>query len=574
MKLFQQLLVAPAALGLLSPIAVSAAELNLDGVNRYASEEEQVTSINQFSDVKPTDWAYQALSNLVERYGCVAGYPDGTYRGGQAMTRYEAAALLNACLDRISEVTDELKRLMAEFEKELAVIRGRVDGLEAKVGELEATQFSTTTKLRGNAVFVIGGNSFGGSNNFTGNPFQPQTQRALQGAVTFNYDVRLAFDTSFTGKDLLRTELRAGNFQNSGFGAGTTVLNLLYDAWQEPNTPNMVAINRLFYQFPIGSGFVATVGARVRQDDMLAIWPTAYSTDPILAFFVHNGTNGTYSVNLGPGVGLWWKKNGFSISGQYISANGANGSPNQNLFNTGPGSGPGGGGPKGAACGGIANGCSQSTGTVQLAYAGQGWAISGAYTYSQNQAAYAGTSPNMGTFFAISPFLVGLGGPANGASLKTNNFSINGFWQPKSSSWIPSISAGWGISSYSSDSWENPNFGLLSANGLVSQSWFTGLRWTDVFIKGNELGVAVGQAPFITSFGGNNGFKAALGNTPNDQNFISELWYKFQVTNNISVTPAVFYINNPAGQVQRVGANGATTGLNNFGALVKTTFKF
>jgi hypothetical protein len=169
---------------------------------------------------------------------------------------------------------------------------------------------------------------------------------------------------------------------------------------------------------------------------------------------------------------------------------------------------------------------------------------------------------------------VGFGGPANGASLKTSNFSVNGFWQPKSSSWIPSISAGWGISSYSSDSWENPNFGLLSANGLVSQSWFTGLRWTDVFIKGNELGVAVGQAPFITSFGGNNGFKAALGNTPNDQNFISELWYKFQVTNNISVTPAVFYINNPAGQVQRVGANGATTGLNNFGALVKTTFKF
>ena len=571
MKLFQQLLVAPAALGLLAPVAVQAAELNIDGVNKY-SVEEQVTSINQFSDVKPTDWAYQALSNLIERYGCVAGYPNGTFKGGQAMTRYEAAALLNACLDRITEVTDELKRLMAEFEKELAVLRGRVDGLEAKVGELEATQFSTTTKLRGNAVFVIGGNSFGGSNNFIGNfPLLPPGQtypnalRNSEGAVTFNYDVRLAFDTSFTGKDLLRTELRAGNFQDSGFGAFKgTVLNLLYDAWQQPATPNTVAINRLFYQFPIGSNFVATVGARVRQDDMLAIWPTAYSTDPILAFFVHNGTNGTYSVNLGPGVGLWWKKNGFSISGQYISANGANGSPNQNLYN--------GGLP--AGCGGIANSCSQSTGTVQLAYAGKGWAISGAYTYSQNQAPFAGTSPNMGTFFAISPFLVGLGGPANGASLKTSNFSVNGFWQPKSSSWIPSISAGWGISSYSSDSWNSPGFGLLSANGLVSQSWFTGLRWTDVFIKGNELGAAIGQAPYITSFGGNNGFKAALGNTPNDQNLVSELWYKFQVTNNISVTPAVFYITNPAGQVQRVGANGATTGLNNFGALLKTTFKF
>jgi len=123
MKLFQRLLVAPAAIGMITPLATHAAELNLSGVNQYASSE-QVTSINQFSDVNPSDWAYQALSNLIERYGCVAGYPDGTYRGQRAMTRYEAAALLNACLDRITEITDELKKLMKEFEKELAVIRG------------------------------------------------------------------------------------------------------------------------------------------------------------------------------------------------------------------------------------------------------------------------------------------------------------------------------------------------------------------------------------------------------------------------------------------------------------------
>ena len=87
MKLFQQLLVAPAALGLLAPMAVSAAELNLADLNQYAgSSQDQVTSVTQFSDVKPTDWAYQALSNLVERYGCVAGYPNGTFKGGQAMT--------------------------------------------------------------------------------------------------------------------------------------------------------------------------------------------------------------------------------------------------------------------------------------------------------------------------------------------------------------------------------------------------------------------------------------------------------------------------------------------------------
>ena len=110
MTFVQQLLLAPAALGLLAPLAVvnspaaNAAELNINGVSDYAATAsgnslEQVTSVIQFADVYPTDWAYQALANLVESYGCVAGYPNGTFRGNRAMTRFEAAALLNACLD-------------------------------------------------------------------------------------------------------------------------------------------------------------------------------------------------------------------------------------------------------------------------------------------------------------------------------------------------------------------------------------------------------------------------------------------------------------------------------------------
>ena len=53
-------------------------------------------------------------------------------------------------------MTDELRRLLKEFETELAILKGRVDGLEARVGELEATQFSTTTKLKGKADFFTG----------------------------------------------------------------------------------------------------------------------------------------------------------------------------------------------------------------------------------------------------------------------------------------------------------------------------------------------------------------------------------------------------------------------------------
>ena len=132
----------------------NAAELNINGVSDYAASADQVTSVTQFSDVYPTDWAYQALANLVETYGCVA-CSNGTFRGNWAMTRYEAAALLNACLDRITEVTDELRRLLKEFETELAILKGRVDGLEARVGEPEATQFSPH-QLKAKTVWVAG----------------------------------------------------------------------------------------------------------------------------------------------------------------------------------------------------------------------------------------------------------------------------------------------------------------------------------------------------------------------------------------------------------------------------------
>ena len=93
MKL-KQLMLAPVALGMVAPVAANAADLNMAAVNQYTSTE-QVSSVSQLSDVRPTDWAYQALSNLVERYGCVAGYENGTYLGGRTMTRFEAAALLN-----------------------------------------------------------------------------------------------------------------------------------------------------------------------------------------------------------------------------------------------------------------------------------------------------------------------------------------------------------------------------------------------------------------------------------------------------------------------------------------------
>jgi len=512
----------------------NAADLNLAAVNAYARAD-QVTSISQFSDVKPNDWAYQALSNLVERYGCVAGYPSGNFKGGRSLSRYEAAALLNACLDRVSETTDEIKRLVNEFQQELAVLRGRVDGIEARVGELLATRFSTTTKLSGLATFVVGSNVFSGSavnsgantvsrrtNELTG---QPRSPVSLPNGTTFNYDLQLTLDTSFNGKDLLRTNLRAGNFGRSVFGGEphSLALSTLEVAFEEDAGPDVVAIDKLFYQWPIGGGFTATLGARVGQEDMLALWPSAYPSDTILNVFTVNGAPAAYIKNLGAGAGIWWQQNSFSISANYVAANADSGDTN---------------------AGGIGTASSGASGSVQLAYGNERIGLAAIYTYVQPETVFVpGTTPF--THSAIDH---------NGNS-RTNAFGLSGYLQPSSSGWLPSLSLGWG---YNTTNYVAPQpAGSLS----TSQSWMAGLQWTDMLVKGNDFGMAVGQPVFATALTGSR--------TPEDGGLVWEWWYKLQVTDNITITPALIYISRPLGQATPIGET-----FSQFGGLVKTSFKF
>ena len=522
MKLFKQLLVAPAALGLLAPVAAHAADLNINGVSKYAADE-QVTSISQFADVKPTDWAYQALSNLIERYGCVAGYPNGTFKGGQAMTRFEAAALLNACLDRVTETTDELKKLMTEFQKELAILKGRVDGLDARVGVLEANQFSTTTKLKGIATMTIGGtsNGFTGVSGLTLPGGIPVA--SVEDHIAFNYDVKLNLDTSFTGKDLLRTTLRANNFQNSTFGqAGSAALEVA----SSPNNTatDGVGISRLFYQFPLGANWTATVGGKVRQDDMLAMWPSAYGADTILDRMTYAGAPGAYSLNLGAGAGLSYKKNGFSISANYISnqmTSGNSGAVFEPTFGAGQLTNESGVG-------------SASTITGQVGYAASNWGAAVAYTYANRAASIATLDPQ-----------------ASYLAAGANSVGFSAYWQPKQTGIIPSISAGVGTSYYDGN-----------LNGNSHSTWQVALQWNDAFLKGNALGMAYGANAVGGTYGPDvNGFNTA-GYTPS---YAYELFYKFQVTDNISVTPAFFWINGNGNNINTA---------DNTGGLIKTTFKF
>ena len=229
---------------------------------------DQVTSVSQLSDVQPTDWAFQALQSLVERYGCIAGYPDGTYKGNRAMTRYEFAAGLNACLERVNEliaastanlVSREdlavLQRLQEEFAAELAALRGRVLALEARTAELEANQFSTTTKLRGEVIFFIG-DTFGDRAEFTrSSELLGESQIDEKDDPTqsyFGYRARLNFDTSFTGEDLLRARLEAKDVPRlSGVNLTNTLMSRLGTDGEDDGD---FILDDLYYRFPVFNG--------------------------------------------------------------------------------------------------------------------------------------------------------------------------------------------------------------------------------------------------------------------------------------------------------------------------------
>jgi hypothetical protein len=216
----------------------------------------QVNSVSELKDVQPTDWAYQALQNLVERYGCIVGYPERTYRGNRAISRYEFAAGLNACLNQIERLIDSseavaqadletLQRLMQDFEAELATLGGRVDNIEGRVAFLEDRQFSTTTKLLGQTIWSIDdtfGDRVGGDRNET------QTQ--------FAYRIRLNLESSFTGKDLFRTRLQVGNFGALAPLTGTNMVRFNYD----DNSENEVQIPHLWYLTPIATNLTLRVG--------------------------------------------------------------------------------------------------------------------------------------------------------------------------------------------------------------------------------------------------------------------------------------------------------------------------
>ncbi len=100
----------------------------------------------QFSDVPAGHWAKEAVEALAAK-GIIVGFPDGTYRGNETLTRYQAALIIYRLLQQIEEELkakgesptleamspediEALKNAVQELAAELAALGVRVSALE------------------------------------------------------------------------------------------------------------------------------------------------------------------------------------------------------------------------------------------------------------------------------------------------------------------------------------------------------------------------------------------------------------------------------------------------------------
>ena len=282
----------------------------------------QVTSVSQFSDVQPTDWAFQALQSLVERYGCIAGYPNNTFRGNRALTRFEFAAGLNACLDRMNELIavatsnvgtgdlSTIKRLQTEFSSELATLRGRVDALEGRTAQLEANQFSTTSKLEGEVVMAVTDTFEGGNANEN---------------TTFGARARINFVTSFTGKDTLYTRIQANNISDTADAplafAGDADTNAYLDG--------------LWYSFPLSKSTNVIAIANAGAADDVVDTVNQFDGDGTEGALSSFGTrNPIYYQMDGSGLGITQELgDSLSVSLGYLASSNNDPGPRSGIFN-------------------------------------------------------------------------------------------------------------------------------------------------------------------------------------------------------------------------------------------------
>ena len=489
--------------------------LNENDINMFFS---QVDSVKQLKDIKPTDWSYEALRGLIERYSCIGGLPDKTFQGNRAISRAEFAVDLNTCLNEIENIltnsdkmpqndVETVLRLMQEFQSDLAILQGKTDGAQARIEDLEAVQFSTTTKLEGEAVIGLG--DVLSNNNKT---------NAILGSR-----LRLDVKTSFSGNDLLFTRLSNNNFPGFAEEVDTFQGNL---SFADPNGDGF-ELEKLSYSFGVVDNLDLILGATgVGADDIantINVLDGDGGSGSISAFGTRNPI---YNPPGDTGVGVVHRPiEQIEIIAGYLASPANESSPGNGLF----------------------NGNYSALGQITIAPF-DSLSLAATYIHSYNQ-----SDTQTGT---------------NTANLQSETVRVFGEETPTVSnsyglelSWAISdriVVGGWGGLSRVNN--------LSTLDGQIDRgtqdvwNWTATLAFPDLGKEGSMAGIVVGSEPVATD--------SSIDNleADRDRSLHLEAFYQYQVSDNIAITPGVIWITEPDSNIQ--DSNDLVMGT------LRTTFSF
>ena len=417
------MLVAGAALSFVAPMASQASNVNLDDMKSYSSSSNSAGFSNDYLNIEPGDFIHQSIKDLASSRGCSIDISD------RSISRYEAASIVNSCLGNVAEVTTVERSLIDEFSSELALIRGRIDGIEARLNEFEAGTFSSTTTLDGKAVFAMGAVS---DNTKLG-------EKGTSDAVTAAYVYQMNLNTSFTGDDNLYVRLKTSNGWTNFKSKPGTYHN---EAGSHGNT---LKVDKIWYTFPIGDKVTATVGPKIENYYMLAATPSVYKPK-VLKAFRFGGHGAAFGASTSTGAGLKYEgDNGFATS---ITVN-SKGAEGKNGFLTEE---------------------DENKVNIMAAYTADNYHLSATYTTQSNNwdAWHYYSTDNLDGDSALDD--------ADGWALRT-------WWRPdETGTAIPSVSIGYDTMSFTNHTKYTEGSG-----------YSVGFNWSDMFQAGDTIGIALGQ---------------------------------------------------------------------------------
>lgn len=507
------------------------AGFNLD--NLYANRSNpfaQVNSVSQLADVHSTDWTFQALQSLSERYGC----PVKSFYNIERVSRQEFALNLTVCLNHITKLVTSSKanlltkddlstieRLQADFAAELAISGNHIELANLSSNAPGREQFSTTTKLNAEAIF-----SFISSNdpNFKGQSRNPEDNKSDLTQSALGYRTTLNFDTSFTGSDQLRVRLRAGQIispllDQTNMGGLDTAISSGETVRLTKLQYRTSSIPFIYEQIPPQNFYIVLSAFGTGLDEQFFQTFNPYITGSKDGFTQFASYNPIFRQPRGVGASVAYKPTdrfrmaiGYAARGSGNEA--ADPRPGRGLFNG-----------------------SFSTGINTLFELTDNWRLGATYLYSYSARDRVFLFGQTGSDRSSDPF--------NGNPTQAHNFGLQTTALINSQVNI----AGWVGWTKALDTSTNNEADIMN--------WALTFVVLDALKEGNKAGLVVGMPPKLTSI--------KDGNSDPNNALQVEAFYTHQLKDNIFLNPGFYVIVNPENDSRNDTI---------FVGLLRTTFEF